>query len=420
MHLFISKIMGYNIGGSICLIRTDKKGVGIMSGIDYSSLFGKTSGLAGMLGDYSSIRSGSYGKLMKSYYASELGSVNSKASSSGRSNTLDKILEERKNPKVSKEVSQANSKLNSSVSNLKDSLGTLQNADTFKDTENGTDARTKVENALKSYVNAYNDSVTAGKKSTNLNMTSNVAGAIEATKANKDALAEIGISVNNDGTLSLDTKKLKDVDLDTVKDAFDGSKALSYGSAVASRLNRISTTAASVTTTDANKSTVAAISDSKSLTESISKLKGSELYSSKTDADGNKVSGRDGVAAEVGKFIDYYNSTIKSAKNSGVSGVASNLNALTQKTAQNSKDLAEIGISIGSDGKLSLNKNVFNGADEDAIKNTLTNYAKEIETNASLINYYSTTQNNAMSGYNANGTYNTNTADIMSTLVGQV
>lgn len=391
-----------------------------MSGIDYSSLFGNTTGLAGMLGDYSSIRIGSYGKLMKSYYASELGSVSNKASSTGSNNTLDKILNERKNPTVSKEAKEANSKLNTSVNNLKDSLGALQNADTFKDTENGTDARTKVENALKSYVNAYNDSIAAGKKSTDLNKTSNVAGAIEATKANKDDLSAIGISVNNDGTMSLDTKKLKDVDLDTVKSTFDGNAALSYGSEVASRLNRISTTTAQVTTTDANKSTVETVSNSKSLTESIAKLKGSDLYASKRDADGNTVSNKDGVAAEVSKFIEYYNNTVQSGKNSSVSGVGSNVNALTQKTASNSKDLAKIGISVGADGKLSFNKNVYNNADEDTIKNNLTNYAKAIEANASLVNYYSTTQNNAMSGYNASGTYNTNAQDIMSTLVGQV
>ena len=39
-----------------------------MSGINFNSLFGNTGGLAGMLGDYQAIKSGSYAKLMKSYY----------------------------------------------------------------------------------------------------------------------------------------------------------------------------------------------------------------------------------------------------------------------------------------------------------------------------------------------------------------
>ena len=161
-----------------------------MSGINTNSLFGNTSGLAGMLGDYSAIRSGSYGKLMKSYYGEQKSSILS--GSGSRSKTvLDEVLEERRNPKESKEVSAANSKLSTSVSTFKNALGTLQSENTYKDTENGLDARSKVENALKSYVSAYNDAVTTAKKSTNLNMTSNVAGAMEATKASVEAFSEL-------------------------------------------------------------------------------------------------------------------------------------------------------------------------------------------------------------------------------------
>ncbi len=388
-----------------------------MSGINTNSLFGNTSGLAGMLGDYSAIRSGSYGKIMKSYYGEQKSSVSSRSSSKSKT-LLDEILEERRNPKESKEVSAANSKLSTSVSTFKNALSTLQNENTYKDTENGLDARSKVENALKSYVSAYNDALTTAKKSTNLNMTSNVAGALDATKASAEELSELGISVNSNGTLTFDANKFKTIELDTVKNAFDGNAALSYGSKVASRLNRIADSTASTSKVDSSGTTVATVSNSKSLMESIESLKGSELYTTK-DSNGDAVFNREGIKSELGKFIEFYNKTIESAKKSGVSGVNSNLTTLLQKTAQYTKSLAEIGISVGSEGKLSLNKSVFNDAAEDKIKTNLTSYASSIETNARLVNYYSTTQNGSTSGYSKAGTY-TNSSDIVSQLYGQI
>ena len=389
-----------------------------MSWMDSNSLFGNTSGLAGMLGDYSAIRSGSYGKLMKSYYGEQSSSISRGSSSSKSKNVLDEVLEERRNPKESKEVSAANSKLSTSVSTFKNALGTLQSENTYKDTENGLDARSKVENALKSYVSAYNDAVTTAKKSTNMNMTSNVAGAMGATKESLEALGELGITMNHDGTLAFDAKKFKTIELNTVKDSFDGNAALSYGSKIASRLNRIADSATSSGKIDSSSTTVATVSNSKSLMESIESLKGADLYTS-NNANGDAIFNRDGVKTELGKFIEFYNKTIEAAKKSGVSGVNSNLTTLLQKTAQYTKSLAEVGITVGSEGKLSLNKAVFDNAAEDKIKTNLTSYASAIETNARLVNYYSTTQNNSTSGYSATGSY-TNTSDIVSQLYGQI
>lgn len=389
-----------------------------MSWMDSNSIFGNTSGLAGMLGDYSAIRSGSYGKLMKSYYGEQSSSISRGSSSSKSKNVLDEVLEERRNPKESKEVSAANSKLSTSVSTFKNALGTLQSENTYKDTENGLDARSKVENALKSYVSAYNDAVATAKKSTNMNMTSNVAGAMGATKESVEALGELGITMNHDGTLAFDAKKFKTIELSTVKDAFDGNAALSYGSKIASRLNRIADSATSSGKIDSSTTTVATVSNSKSLMESIESLKGADLYTT-NNANGDAVFNRDGVKTELGKFVEFYNKTIEAAKKSGVSGVNSNLTTLLQKTAQYTKSLSEMGITVGSEGKLSLNKSVFDNAAEDKIKTNLTSYASAIETNARLVNYYSTTQNNSTSGYSATGSY-TNTSDIVSQLYGQI
>lgn len=387
--------------------------------MDISSMFGDN-GLSNMLSDYSAIRSGSYKKLMKSYYR-DVQSASSSRNNAGFNNTLDKILEERKKPTISKEVSAANSKLASSISSYKSALSTLQNDKTYENTENGADARDKVKNALKSYVSAYNDSVTTAKKSTNLNMTSNVAGAMEATREEAAALKELGVTLNNDGTLSFDEKVFKDVELSKVKDAFDGNVALSYGSKVATRLNRISSNAISSSASTADTtSTISTVSNSKNLMESIGNLKSSDLYAKTRDLDGNQTFDRDKVRAELDKFVGLYNSTLDSAKSSGVSGVISNLATMQQKTSMNAYSLQQIGVSIGSDGKLSFNKDTFAKAGENTIEKNLTDYASSIEANARLLNYYSTTQNGAASSYSANGAYNTNSADIVSQLYDQI
>ena len=81
------------------------------TGSDYSYLFQGLSSSGGGLGnlnflsDYASIKNGSYSKLMKAYYGMGQ-SISSGTTSSDRKsskgNVLDKILEEKMHPKVSK------------------------------------------------------------------------------------------------------------------------------------------------------------------------------------------------------------------------------------------------------------------------------------------------------------------------------
>ena len=82
---------------------------------DYSSLFSSLGSSAGSaassnwLGDYAMIKNGSYGRLMKAYYAeAKASSTTTSNGKSNSSNVLDKILEEKRNPKVSKEAQKAN------------------------------------------------------------------------------------------------------------------------------------------------------------------------------------------------------------------------------------------------------------------------------------------------------------------------
>ena len=213
-----------------------------------NSIFGSADGLAGMLGDYNSIKNGTYGKLMKKYYGTTVSSSTSGdgTKTKGSSGILEKILEEKRNPKVSQEAEKANSTLTSSVGLLKNAVSTLQKADTFEDQKennNGSTSSTGMEktvSALRISVASYNDALTASKRSTMTNVASNIAGIMKSTDANAQKLKEIGLTKNNDGTLNFNEKLLSEDELDKVKEHFSGDDAMSYGSAVASRLNRVS------------------------------------------------------------------------------------------------------------------------------------------------------------------------------------
>ena len=383
-----------------------------------SSLFGQTSGLAGMIGDYNSIRNGSYGKLLKQYYGSTSSSYSSKSGSTKTSNVLDRILEERRNPTVSAEVSKANAQLGSSVSSLKNSLGSLQSASTYEDTEGGATARDKMTSALKSYVSSYNDAVESSKKTTMNNVSSNIAGMMRATSANADALKEIGITINNDGTINLDEKKLQTAEFDKIKSIFSGDEAMSYGSAVASRLNRASVYTENQTaaaTTDSTSQKAAATSNSDSLLKSIENITSSKLFTMTTDKDGKSAYDVDGILSEAENFVKFYNNTLGSAKNSNISGVTSNMASMMTKTASNSTALSGIGITVGADGKLSMSKDTFKSADMSKVQDVFGKYASEIKSNASLLNYYSTTGSGSTSSYSSTGTY-TSASDLVSSM----
>lgn len=385
--------------------------------INVNQLFGKTDGVSGMVSDYNSIKNGSYGKLMKSYYKGQAGSTNAagKSDKSNRNNTLDKIMADRKNPTISKEATAANAKLNSSLKTLTTALSALQSKDTYKNkAANKNTAADKNENnannslakrSLKDFVSSYNDAVKSSKKSTMNNISKNVANMMKAAKENEDKFKELGVNINRDGTLTVDEKKLNEADDERIAELFDGDKAMSFGSKAASSLNR----AASYTVNEDNAATAAedaaktATADrSRSLMDSITGLKDEETY-----AEGNALE-------EASDFVDYYNSTLNSARNAGSTAVTANLSSMMQKTAQNSGALAEIGVNVGTDGRLSINEDTFRNADTANVRDTLTNFAGAIESDARLLNYFSTTGTEANAGYSANGGYNITANDLVS------
>ena len=378
---------------------------------DYSYLFQSLSSSSGGMGnlnflsDYASIKNGSYAKLMKTYYgtAQSSSAAASKKSSSG--NILDKILDEKKNPKVSKEAQEANANLTTGLSSLKSSVAALQKDGTYTDTANGKSAADKVVSAMKAFVSDYNNVVSAAKNSTLANKTAYVANMMNSTATNADKLAEIGVSINGNGTLELNEAKLKEAGVSKVQDLFSSDNIMSYGSMIASRL-RFAGAAASTNTADNKDTETTAASGAAGVKADGRALAGDALYEMVKDKDGSEKYDVDKIFATAKSFVNNYNKMFDTAESSYNSGVLSNLSRIKERTARSASALEQFGISVDNKGRMKIDEDIFKKADMSSVQAFFKDYGSSIATNASLVDYYMTTQANAANGYTSDGTYN--------------
>ncbi len=386
-------------------------GINVGKNQDYSYLFQSlSSGSGGMgnlnfLSDYASIKNGSYAKLMKTYYgtAQSSSAAASKKSSSG--NILDKILDEKKNPKVSKEAQEANANLTTGLSSLKSSVAALQKDGTYTDTANGKSAADKVVSAMKAFVSDYNNVVSAAKNSTLANKTAYVANMMNSTATNADKLAEIGVSINGNGTLELNEAKLKEAGVSKVQDLFSSDNIMSYGSMIASRL-RFAGAAASTNTADNKDTETTAASGAAGVKADGRALAGDALYEMVKDKDGSEKYDVDKIFATAKSFVNNYNKMFDTAESSYNSGVLSNLSRIKERTARSASALEQFGISVDNKGRMKIDEDIFKKADMSSVQAFFKDYGLSIATNASLVDYYMTTQANAANGYTSDGTYN--------------
>ncbi len=388
-------------------------GINVGKNQDYSYLFQSLSSSSGGMGnlnflsDYASIKNGSYAKLMKTYYGTGLNSSTVSADrKSNSSNVLDKILEEKKNPKVSKEAQEANAKLTTGLASLKTSVSTLQSSKTYTDTENGQSAADKVVSAMKAYVTNYNDVVSAAKGSTLSGKTAYVANMMSSTAANAGKLSEIGVTINANGTLDLNEAKLKAAGTSKVQELFSADNIMSYGSTIASRVQFAGTS--SSTNAAGSAETDNTTGGASSLKADARKLASDELYERVKDKDGNETNRYDidKIFATAKSFVSNYNKMFDSAESSSNSGVVANLSYIREKTARNADALKQFGISVDQKGRMKIDEAAFKKSDMSQVQQFFKDYGSSIATNASLVDYYMTTKASAASGYTASGEYN--------------
>ena len=321
---------------------------------------------------------------------------------------LDRILEEKKNPKVSKDVQKANANLTAGLSNMKTSVSALQNDATYTNTKNGQSAADKVVSAVKAYVSDYNDVVNASKGSTLTSKTAYVANMMSSTTKNADKLSEIGITINSSGTLEINEAKLRAADISKVQELFSAKDIMSYGSMVASRLQFAGATTSTNTTTESTGTNNTVASGAAGLKTDSKALASDQLYAKIKDANGNETDKYDidKIFATAKSFVSNYNSMFDKAEFSSNSGVLANLSYIREKTASSANALKQIGITVDEKGRMKIDEDTFKKSDMSKVQEFFKDYGSSIATNASLVDYYMTTQANATNGYTSTGAYN--------------
>lgn len=229
--------------------------INIQAKSDYSYLFaslgssnGSSSGWSTFLSDYASIKNGSYGKLMKAYYRDNASDeVKSAASKAITKNTANKTTSS-----LTADETKAYTEVQSTSDNLKDSADKLLAVGT-KSLFNKKDITTKDENGVEStekgydtaaiysavsdFVKNYNSLIKAADSVDNNSISNRVSNMENSTSVNAKSLAKIGITVNDDKTLSIDKDTFMGSDMERVKNVFNG--AGSYGYSVSSSASMV-------------------------------------------------------------------------------------------------------------------------------------------------------------------------------------
>ncbi len=209
---------------------------------DYSTLFssmfsGSSSGMTGLstnnwLADYASIKNGSYGKLMKAYYAKTSDEDDKKTSSTTNANKYSS----RWGASTSLDTTETLSKVQSTTDKLKESADAL--LVTGEKSVFESDKEDAAYNAVSNFVKDYNSVLDATSKANSVSILQKTASMVSATKANEKMLSKVGITVNADNTLSLDKDAFNKADKTTVKNMFQGTGSFAYKvSASASYIN---------------------------------------------------------------------------------------------------------------------------------------------------------------------------------------
>ncbi len=261
---------------------------------------------------------------------------------------------------------------------------------------------------MKAYVSDYNNVVSAAKGSTLTNKTAYVANMMSSTAANADKLSEIGISVNSNGTIELDEGTLKKAGIDKVQELFSAKDITSYGSTVASRLQFAGSVSGTGSASGNTETSSTAASNAASLKEDSKALASDSLYEKVKDKDGNETGKYDidKIFATAKSFVNHYNGMFDAAASSSNSGVLANLSYIREKTADNANALKQFGIDVNAKGRMTIDEDTFKKSDMSKVQRFFQNYGSSIATNASLVDYYMTTQANAANGYTSDGTYN--------------
>lgn len=389
----------------------------------YSSLLG--GGSAGgdasssLLSDYASIKNGSYGKMMKAYYAKQ------KAAEAEEDEATAK-----KNSKTTKDASSASAakKFYDTASKMSSLNYSADNIDELYD-------------QVSAFIKDYNSMMTSASKSKNSAVQAQADSLNDYVYQNYKLFAKVGITMNSDRTLSIDEDTFKRVNektgatnVPTMTTLFKGYGSFADKAADrASKIYRLAADGESVTSASAKYAGTTGSSSTTDKTDSTSSNKGtsktakdaksaelaSALYKSveKLGAMTIDNSNTTSVYNAFSSLISDYNALIKKSSESENSNVIKQTDYLKDLINSNKSAFEKIGVTVKSDKSLSIDEDKFKAADMSDVKKLFTGSYSFAEKMTDRINqiYRYATQGESLNGqtYNSQGAYSAASAGSM-------
>lgn len=197
----------------------------IQAKTDYSYLFSSLNSSSGSSGasnlsfltDYAAIKNGSYGKLMKAYYAEANGTSNK---SSGVSSIVNKTNS------TSKDDTKTLANVESATDALKESADKL--LEKGSKSVWAVDDMEKIYSAASDLVKDYNSVLDTMDDVNSISILSRAKNLTQNTAINEKLLAKVGITINEDNSLAIDKKTFMEADMSTVKSVFSGNSSFAY------------------------------------------------------------------------------------------------------------------------------------------------------------------------------------------------
>ena len=201
---------------------------------DITSMLGTSNqGSSGFnFADYAAIKNGSYGKLVRSYYQGTAREVESQKAATAYNKTGN-TNNTAKASSASEIDKTGLGQIRKDADQLKTSTEALGSADLWKTKDNAA-----IAGAVKDFAGDYNKVIDQASKVNSKEISQDIKSIKSMTDMFSKVLGKIGVSVGDDGKLSVDEEALKKADSATVRSLFEGNGT--YGSQIADKANGIS------------------------------------------------------------------------------------------------------------------------------------------------------------------------------------
>ena len=209
-----------------------------MNSMIANTLFGSKSSIsagsflsASNFGDLSLMRSGVYTKMLKSYYAKQTSSTD-KTSSSGKNSSSEDYLNTI-NDKISKLKTSTSDEALSSIKSEANQM--KKAADAVTELDYDKTSGDAVYSKVKDLVNTYNALAKQTGKSDLVSISQSRTWMVNDTKAHEAQWNKIGITMEDDQTLTIDEKKFKEASTSDIKNFLSGASG--YASRLSTKAN---------------------------------------------------------------------------------------------------------------------------------------------------------------------------------------